>query len=469
MQKMNKFFKNMSLTGKITLMYGITFGVICVVTSIFMLVNAYFFYIALSKKELAEIAKSVTAVIEEGTIPTSEELRKFRSNNYVDISILQISGNPTMLSSTFSNFFEIENPRQPTRKKPQPIQRVDTIENFNDRFVFYQERVSFNGVTYSVQVMRKYSHERQFLSLLAMIFIVANMFGILCTVLIGRYVNRRLLKPVVTISQTAERISIEGLTKRLQIDGPDDEIRKLKVTFNDMLERLEKSFVKQNQFISDASHELRTPISVIQGYANLIDRWGKDNPEVLQESINSIKSETDRMTGLVKKLLFLARGEQNKTKIQLSQVSLKFVAEEIKRELEVMETNVLVTIEADSDANVLCDYDLIKQMLWIFIENSLKYTKQEMPTLTLKVFEENNASVISVCDNGMGIAQEDIPQIFERFYRADKSRSSEIAGTGLGLSIAEWIIKQHNAKVFVKSELGFGTEITVVFKQEEIE
>ena len=144
-----------------------------------------------------------------------------------------------------------------------------------------------------------------------------------------------MLKPVEEIQQTAERISIEDLSQRIDTSGPDDEMKELAETFNSMISRLENSFQKQNQFISDASHELRTPISVIQGYANLINRWGKSDPTVLEESIQSILAETEHMSQLIKKLLFLAKSDQNRIPVQKEQFCLNELVKEVVKEMEI--------------------------------------------------------------------------------------------------------------------------------------
>ncbi|MBQ2413041.1 MAG: HAMP domain-containing protein, partial [Anaerotignum sp.] len=286
--------------------------------------------------------------------------------------------------------------------------------------------------------------------------LIADIIGILGAFLIGQYISRRVLRPVEAIRETAERISIEDLSQRISTEGPDDEMKELTVTFNSMIERLDSSFQKQNQFVSDASHELRTPISVIQGYANLINRWGKSDPDILQESIDSILTETDHMSALIRQLLFLAKSDQNKLNLQKVQLSLNEAAQELVREMELMDMHAEITYLEDDQAEVFADYDLVKQLLWIHGENALKYSG-ENGKIQVHVWKDENYGYVSVEDNGAGIAEEDIPKVFDRFYRADKSRNKEIAGTGLGLAIAKWIMDSHDGEIIVKSRLGEGT------------
>ena len=293
-----------------------------------------------------------------------------------------------------------------------------------------------------------------------------DIVGFLFAGLIGIYISHTMLKPVRKIRETAERISVEDLSQRIEISGPDDDLKELSITFNSMIDRLERSFEQQSRFVSDASHELRTPISVIKGYANLINRWGKDDPEILQEAVNNILEETDHMSVMIKNLLFLARSDQHRAHIQKQPMSLNDAVRDIAKDLSVTDEKInIITDICDKDMVIDGDPDLIKQMLWIYTENAVKYSGKEK-TITYRVFSEGQYACVSVKDNGCGINKEDLPHIFERFYRVDKSRNKNIPGTGLGLSIAKWIIDVHSGSVEVNSVVGQGTEFISKFKVE---
>jgi signal transduction histidine kinase len=272
-----------------------------------------------------------------------------------------------------------------------------------------------------------------------------------------------MLKPVAAVREAAERISIEDLSQRISTEGPDDEMKELTETFNSMIDRLDTSFQKQNQFVSDASHELRTPISVIQGYANLINRWGKSDPAILQESIDSILTETEHMSTMIRQLLFLAKTDQNKLSLQKEEMSLNEVAQELVREMEMLDANAKITYTEEAQVNIFADHSMVKQLLWIHGENAMKYAK-EPAEIEVKVWKDRKYAYVSIKDNGAGIAEEDIPKIFDRFYRVDKSRNKEIAGTGLGLAIAKWIIDSHDGEILVESTVGEGATFTDKFR-----
>lgn len=455
-------FGNMPIFKKIAFTYGGIFSISLILISLFVSGSASFFFDSMNNRELKNVSKSVENYILNGNIVTSDILGNMDTNHIIEINVIEYTlGNPniSIISSTPNNPFF----REFISSESSLNTGFNTLTIDNKKIRSYQKRIVHGDSSYMIQTFRLVHKEESLLKFLYTIFIIANLIGIISSFLIGAYVSKRMLKPIKDITHTAERISIEDLNQRIEISGPNDDLKDLANTFNAMIERLDISFKKQNQFVSDASHELRTPIAIIQGYINLMDRWGKANPSVLQESIDSIKSETEHMSKLVKKLLFLAKSDQNKTQIQKEIINLVDIGNEIQKEIEIMKIEQdFIFVKNQPQINVIGDYNLIKQMVWILIENSIKYT-QPHKSIVLNIYSENKFVYISVKDEGDGIPQKDIPYIFNRFYRADKSRNKDIPGTGLGLSIAQWIAQQHEAKIRVSSEMGKGSDIVIVF------
>ncbi|MDW8800491.1 HAMP domain-containing sensor histidine kinase [Clostridium sp. A1-XYC3] len=299
-----------------------------------------------------------------------------------------------------------------------------------------------------------------YLSILGTILIVCNITGLVIIAVIGARASKKFLSPVDTMTKTVKEISINALDKRLDVKGSKNELKDLAKTFNEMLDRIEISVEQQNQFVSDASHELRTPISVIQGYANLLDRWGKDDKEVLQESISSIKSEAENMKELVEKLLFLARSDKHTQKIEKQPFMMDELIEEILRETKLIDISHHIESDYNEKFTLFADRKLVKEALRIFIDNSIKYTPEE-GTIKVDSYVKSTTAVVTIGDTGIGISENDLPNIFNRFYRADKSRTKSSGGTGLGLSIAKWIIENHNGKIDVWSKIDIGTVIRI--------
>ena len=242
----------------------------------------------------------------------------------------------------------------------------------------------------------------------------------------------------------------------------DAELAGLETAVNKLMSRMRDSYRQQARFVSDASHELRTPIAVIRGYADLLDRWGKTDEKILEESIQAIKDESESMQHLVEQLLFLARGDSGRTPLNVTDFDLSDMMREVWEESEMIDKAHDYRFESGGDIPMRGDVSLIKQAARILIENAAKYTP-EGGEIMLKSLLSDGHPAFSVQDSGIGISQSDIPHIFERFYRADDSRSKQTGGSGLGLAIAKWIVERHGGRFEIISRKDIGTRITVIF------
>jgi len=270
-----------------------------------------------------------------------------------------------------------------------------------------------------------------------------------------------LLEPVEVMARTAKKLTVNNLNQeRLNIEGTQNELKDLAETINEMLDRLEVSYESQKQFVSDASHELRTPIAVIQGYINMLDRWGKKDEEVMEESIEAIKNEAQSMQELVEKLLFLSRNDKKTLKLKKKFFEMSDVVEDMIKETTLVAKNRVIASDAMEPVTVYGDEQSLKQAIRVFIENAIKYSN-DGDTITISCRNENGDCVISVADTGIGMTQEDLNHIFERFYRSDRVRNEKISGHGLGLSIARLIILKHTGRIKVRSQYTVGTTFTI--------
>lgn len=490
MSKRNKLFSgfhHLAIAKRITLLYGGIFTLSLLFLSGFMILNISSMQQSTMRRELQDSMREVQQYLDKGEPLSDEALYKLLEDSYVEASVFSYAENK-MYHSVPGNIppfilhqeTAIQSVSEQDGETPEPpylkekelketgfeinVKRENKSGNLEyilenemeQQFMLHSVHYKTENGIYRIQLFRMMADGGYMIWNFMSKLLIADGIGIFCAFLIGQYISRRMLKPVAAIREAAERISIEDLSQRISTEGPDDEMKELTVTFNSMIDRLEKSFQKQNQFISDASHELRTPISVIQGYANLINRWGKSDPAILQESIDSILTETDHMSALIRQLLFLAKSDQNRLSVQKARMSLNEVAAELVREMEVLDVHSKITFVEDASVEIFADYDLVKQLLWIHGENALKYAKDK-GEVEIRVWKDKKFGYVSVRDNGVGIAEEDIPQIFDRFYRVDKSRNKEISGTGLGLAIAKWIMDSHDGEILVESKVGEGT------------
>lgn len=300
-----------------------------------------------------------------------------------------------------------------------------------------------------------------FMKMVFVFMLIADSIGVIIFIVMGHIISKNMMKPIDYITKTAENISINNLKERIHISGPDDELKRLANTFNNIIDRLQDTFNRQTQFVSDASHELRTPIAVVQGYANLLDRWGKNDKSALEKSIYAIKLETENMANLVEKLLFLAKGDAGTQVIKKKAFYINELIEEVVEESNVINNDHEIISNRNDVGKIIADYGVIKQMLRIFINNSIKFTPQNGKiSIDSKIHDE--FFEITVSDTGIGIPQNEINNILNRFYIVDRSRGKEKSGTGLGLSIAKQIIDIHKGMITIESEEKKGTSIIVI-------
>lgn len=219
---------------------------------------------------------------------------------------------------------------------------------------------------------------------------------------------------------------------------------------------------QQKQFVSDASHELRTPIAIIQGYTEMLERWGKDDPAILDESINSLSQEIANMKDLLEKLLFLSRSDKNTLQFDKEPFNLSMLCQEVIKETSFIDDEHDIEPKISDDVILIGDRGLIKELIRILMDNALKYTPEGGKIILSCAIAKHNI-ILSVKDSGIGIPKAHIPHLFERFYRVDEARNKRTGGTGLGLAIAKQIIQVHNAQISITSKLNIGTEFLIFF------
>lgn len=255
--------------------------------------------------------------------------------------------------------------------------------------------------------------------------------------------------------------SIDPMESNVHISTGNRDLKRLENAVNDLLDRMRAAYKSQSRFVSDASHELRTPIAVIKGYANMLARWGKSDEKILDESITAIQNESENMNKLVEQLLFLARGDNGRQPVNMTLFSLSDMIREVHSEAEMIDPDHEYILDVKDEIEITADVSMMKQTARILCDNAKKYTPKGN-SITLRVVrKENGECCFEVQDTGIGIDEKDIPLIFDRFFRSDPARTRETGGTGLGLSIAKWIVERHSGHFEVISYKDIGTRITV--------
>lgn len=449
---------------KLTILYVVILSCILVFTSALTVAGLYYVFYVQATDDIGLNANNVSNYISTDNLTDKHVLNNLltsgvilrifdEQNNLLFDSAPYFPGNH-MLSKEDQ---EDRNPLKfiPLKKKILRIVHADHIY-----FYYLDQVISQGNQVYHLHFMKPMSEQSHFLKTLVKSLLITNSAGLLAAIISGIFISRRILHPIRVITDTAKEIEINDLGRRIEQTGTNDELEELARTFNHMLNRIQTGFEQQRRFVSDASHELRTPITVISGYADMLDRWGKKDSAALEEGIAAIKSETANMYDLIEKLLFLARADQGKQIMRKVPMHMDLLIKEVAQETRLIASSHELILAKNDPATVLIDAAAIKQMLRIFIENSIKYTPHGGKITIASIKTERHLEV-TVQDTGIGIPEEDQSKIFNRFYRVDKSRSKDTGGTGLGLSIAKWIADDHNSTIHLVSNLGEGTSITV--------
>lgn len=408
----------------------------------------------------------VVELVNQRGVPSEDALAWMEASDY---TITPLDRNPEGIEYTVTSWL--------------PTSRWETVDGLRtwELSSYYTIELPNNGRPYAVTVDTSGIFTGLWWA--GVVILICQALSLLTNLFRSNRSIRKVLRPIQDLAATAARLNsmthmskreIESLTGELdkidaahldsRIDLPptQKELRSLAQAINELMDRVNQAYSAQMRFVSDASHELRTPIAVIQGYAALLDRWGKTDPEALQESIDAIRGEAASMERLVEQLLFLARGDNDSQPVKMETLDLTDLAGEVLREEEMIHPErTFLPRWGEDPVSIYADPGLMKQLLRILMDNSLKYSPPE-GRIYLRVLASQGHVRLTVQDEGMGIPSEGIPHIFERFYRTDQSRDRKTGGTGLGLSIAKWIVERHGGWFEIVSRPEVGTRITVV-------
>lgn len=313
-----------------------------------------------------------------------------------------------------------------------------------------------NGDIVTLQVSSHLLALEETMTTLFYVLVVASVIMLIPSIIAGMLLSRFLLRPIKALIQTMKENTRHAKWQKIDVQNRSrDELYEMEKTFNEMIDYLKENFEKQEVFVSDASHELKTPISIVKSYAQLLGRRGKENPEVFNESVEAIDSEADRMQKLVEQMLSLAK---NKTKAAMQQVDMITLSEETIATFQGAYDRQISFDKPHTKLLVNGNPNQLQQVVYILIDNALKYSNDE---IKIAIDERNNEAIFQVTDYGQGIPEKEQERIFDRFYRMDKARSRDTGGTGLGLAIANTIADAHNGRLFVTSNVGEGSTFTL--------
>ena len=335
-----------------------------------------------------------------------------------------------------------------------------------DLYVVLDGKIEIDNKDYRIQIVHGDTifdeiMENYFQTLLISLFI-----GIILCIIGAIYLSKRFVGRLKNLSNTINEVKENGIKYRVEISNTNDEFDKVNILFNDMLDEVEEAFNEQSRFVSDASHELRTPLTALQGHLRMIKRWGKNDKERLEKSLDICISETERLTKIVGDLLTLSRCDNEIINLsEIEKIQAKQIILQIIEHYKILNNTTKFKLIMDENLMLKIKQDHLKQILIIFIDNAIKYNDKDECVIDINIFEKNENILFNIRDNGKGIPKDEIPYILNRFYKVDKSRKNNNS-FGLGLSIADKIISLYGGRIKIYSEEGIYTEIVLKIKNE---
>jgi len=341
----------------------------------------------------------------------------------------------------------------PTRKK---VTQKVSIEG-DEAFV---SRAPLNGddFTGTVEIVRQLNNYRRMMGYLFWVMTIFGVAAIIFSAISGYLLAKQLLKPVRDLAKAMKQIKETGFQERMNGYKQKDELTALTNVFNEMMDEIEKSFLLQKQFVEDASHELRTPVSILEGHLSLLNRWGKKDSAILDESLEASLQEVTRLKKLINDLLHITRAEHPRL-INEEKTDISETLHQLVKNLEIVHPDYNLFLEVGQRLpKIPISRQHMEQIMIILLDNAIQYSSNNKEIwITAKL--EGEEMIISVVDSGIGIRSEDLAKVFNRFYRVDQARSRENGGTGLGLSIAQRLIKKYNGTILIESQEGVGTTV----------
>ena len=406
------------------------------------------------KKKMEEITAYIQDPHFKDKVSESEPYLDVLNEKYQLIRLVQENNSP---------LFTISDDVPQTWVTPKNVTKEELVEFSpqGDRLLIYRKPIEINGFKGTVEIVRNLENFDSLMNQIFTLVIVTGIAAIFLSLLGGRLVSFQLLKPINSIIKTMKRIKENGLKERVPLNKQRDEITELGIMFNELMSNLEKSFYQQQQFVEDASHELKTPLSIIHGHLSMINRWGKDDPKIVERSIHLSLNETNRLIHLVTELLTLSRTEESTLHMEsLENIKVIGTLEGIIESFHTVHTDfeIFSNFDISSDFTLKMQKSHLEQIMIILLDNAIKYSSNKK-IIQIDVRHLNNYVSIEVKDYGLGIPNEELPHVFNRFYRVDKARSRKNGGNGLGLSIAKRLLDLYQAKIEIDSVFGKWTKV----------
>lgn len=374
------------------------------------------------------------------------------------IRILDAEGNPLI---TVSNHFHTD------KLAPRSVSQTEltTMGHGDESWLVMRSPLEAGGFRGTIEIVNNIDPFERLTGMIVWVMIASGIFGLFLSALGSLMLVRQLLMPIHSLTETIQNVKRRGLHERVEHHGANDEFSRLTGLFNELLSELETAFKQQKQFVEDASHELRTPVSIVKGHLGLLLRWGKDDPQVLDKSLAVSLQEIERLEVIVRELIELNRAENDADPAPLMRLQPTESIEHAARLFRVLHPDFVFDTELSAipaACTIRAAARQLEQILLILLDNAVKYSEDRKRVRLVGELRDGRLS-ISVVDQGIGIPADELPRVFDRFYRVDKARSREKGGSGLGLSIAKRLVQLNGGEIAIESDEGVGTRVRLMF------
>lgn len=442
----------LTIKGKITLWYSLF---MVIIVSIILGVLVEYTDMAIITNQKNQLVETVEDTVED--ILEGDNIDFFDDGIY----LIKYNSDKEYMNGSIPEKFSVSFPLEENK--------VKKIKNNSEKFYIYDKKIIIkdNETVWIRGVVSDVQANEISRIIIGGAFIILPFLVIISTI-IGYLITKRAFYPVRKIQETAQNITESNeLSLRINLSKGKDEISKLGETIDNMLDKLEKSFKKEKQFTSDASHELRTPVSVILAESEYIINHGENIEEAI-ESMEVINRQANKMSELINQLLFFSRADSDNIKLNFEDIDIVKTINELVSDNKIYadEKNISIKVEnlINEDKKYCVDKILFIRAVQNLIQNSIVYGK-ENGHIEIKLYEDIDFFAVEVKDDGIGIDEKNLNKIWDRFFQADKARSNNRHGMGLGLSMVKWIVEKHDGKVLVKSTLGKGSVFTLFFSK----
>ena len=460
--KIKRKVNGLEISAKITLGYSIFFGIMLVIINVAMWAGVMSALYSPAEKTIQFSMERVKKVFSE----LEEDYDNYNPNAFRGALVAGVvlravdEDRGIIFIDTDETYPPIEKFYEGILLDPPMFSRSDwEVARVGSALVYCAKmNYSHEGRNVTLYFFRTITSELRFFDILETTLLVLDVIGVIFAICVGYFLSRRVLKPIKTMNDLAREIAFEKMEGRIPIGTADDELNRLAKTLNEMLDRLQKGIDRQNEFVANASHDLRQPITAFLGWLSLLKNGGINDPELLNEAIDVLGKESDNMEKLMENISILSRSDRNCLTFRKEILDLSDIVSEIMRSAKVYVEAHTIELISNAPAKIFGNEAAVKQLIRAFLENAVKYTP-DGGNIKVNSVVEGDKVLLSIADSGIGIAPENQSKIFDRGFRVDNN--SEVKGSGLGLAMAKTIADNHKIKISVDSELGKGTTFTL--------